>query len=56
MGICSLRGDEKTNAWLNAFIDKISADGRLEAINKNWLNAPTPEFPKVVEGVPFTVK
>jgi polar amino acid transport system substrate-binding protein len=56
MGICSLRGDEKTNAWLNAFIDKISADGRLEAINKKWLNAPTPEFPKVVEGVPFTVK
>ena len=56
MGVCSLLGDEKTNAWLNAFTDKISADGRLEAINKKWLNASTPEFPKVVEGVPFTVK
>jgi polar amino acid transport system substrate-binding protein len=56
MGITSLLGDEKTNTWLNAFIDKISADGRLEAINKKWLNASTPEFPKVVEGVPFTVK
>jgi polar amino acid transport system substrate-binding protein len=48
MGITSLLGDEKTNTWLNAFIDKISADGRLEAINKKWLNASTPEFPKVV--------
>lgn len=56
MGITSLLGDEKTNTWLNAFIDKISADGRLEAINKKWLNASTPEFPKIVEGVPFTVK
>jgi polar amino acid transport system substrate-binding protein len=56
MGITSLLDDEKTNTWLNAFIDKISADGRLEAINKKWLNASTPEFPKVVEGVPFTVK
>jgi polar amino acid transport system substrate-binding protein len=56
MGITSLLGDEKTNTCLNAFIDKISADGRLEAINKKWLNASTPEFPKVVEGVPFTVK
>jgi polar amino acid transport system substrate-binding protein len=56
MGITSLLGDEKTNTWLNAFIDKISADGRLEAINKKWLNASTPEFPKVVEGVPFTAK
>ena len=56
MGITSLLGDEKTNTWLNAFIDKISADGRLEAINKKWLNASTPEFPKVVEGVPFAVK
>jgi polar amino acid transport system substrate-binding protein len=56
MGVTSLLGDEKTNAWLNAFIDKISADGRLEAINKKWLNASMPEFPKAVEGVPFTVK
>jgi len=56
MGITSLLGDEKTNAWLNAFIDKIKADGRLEAINKKWLNAPTPDFPTALEGVPFTAK
>ncbi|WP_406854356.1 transporter substrate-binding domain-containing protein [Alsobacter sp. KACC 23698] len=56
MGICSVLGDEKTNAWLNSFVDKIVADGRLEAINKKWLNASAPEFPKTLEGVPFTVK
>src|SRR3954453_18618029 len=56
MGITSLLGDEKTNAWLNAFIDKIKADGRLEAINKKWLNAPTPDFPTALEALPFTAK
>jgi polar amino acid transport system substrate-binding protein len=56
MGICSLLGDEKTNAWLNAFIDKIKADGRLEALNRKWISLPTPDFPAAVEGVPFTVK
>lgn len=56
MGVTSLLGDAKTNEFLNTFIDKIIADGRLEAINKKWLNMPLSTFPKAVEGVPFTVK
>lgn len=56
MGICSKLGDKETNEWLNAFIDKIKADGRLEAINMKYLNAPTPQFPEKLEGVPFTVQ
>jgi polar amino acid transport system substrate-binding protein len=55
MGVTSLLGDAKTNAWLNEFIEKIKSDGRLEAINKKWLNQSTPEFPKTLEGVPFSV-
>ena len=54
-GICTLLGDEQLNTWLNKFIDKIIADGRLEAINKKWLGQSMPAFPASVEGVPFTV-
>lgn len=54
MGVTSLLGDAKTNAWLNQFIDKIKADGRLDAAYKKWLGQPLPELPKAVEGVPFT--
>lgn len=56
MGVTSLLGDAKTNEFLNNVIDKIKADGRLEAINKKWLNMPLSPFPAAVEGVPFTVK
>ena len=54
-GICSVLGDEQLNKWLNAFVDKIVADGRLEAINKKWLGQSMPPFPASLEGVPFTV-
>lgn len=56
MGICSKLGDKEINAWLNEFIDKIKADGRLEAINRKHLNAAMPAFPETLEGVPFTVQ
>ncbi|MCX8998173.1 transporter substrate-binding domain-containing protein [Rhizobiaceae bacterium BDR2-2] len=55
-GICTKLGDAELNAWLNDFIDKIRADGRLAAINEKWLGVPLPEFPEAVEGVPFTVQ
>ena len=56
MGICTKLGDKEINEWLNQFIDKIKADGRLEAINQKWLGAATPQFPETLEGVPFTVQ
>lgn len=55
-GITTKLGDKELNAWLNDFIDKIRADGRLEAISQKWLGQPLPEFPDSVEGVPFTVE
>jgi len=54
-GITSKLGDREMNAWLNQFIDKIKADGRLEAISQKHLGLPMPQFPDSVEGVPFTV-
>jgi len=55
-GITSKLGDKKMNEWLNQFIDKIRADGRLEAISQKHLGLPMPKFPDSVEGVPFTVQ
>jgi len=55
-GITSRLGDREMNAWLNQFIDKIKADGRLEAISQKHLGLPLPAFPESVEGVPFTVQ
>lgn len=56
MGICSKLGDKEINTWLNGFVDKIKADGRLEAINRKFLDAPMPNFPETLEGIPFTVQ
>ncbi|SFB30579.1 polar amino acid transport system substrate-binding protein [Rhizobium sp. NFR07] len=57
MGVTTKLGDSEINAWLNQFIDKIKADGRLEAINKKWLGEDKlPNFPEKLEGVPFTVE
>ncbi len=56
MGVTTKLGDAEINEFLNGFIDKIRADGRLEAINKKWLAADAlPNFPEKLEGVPFTV-
>lgn len=55
-GICTKLGDANMNNWLNQFIDKAAADGRLEKISQKWLGQPLPSFPAAVEGVPFTAK
>lgn len=56
MGVTTVLGDVEVNAWLNEFVDKIKADGRLEAISQKWLGASLPTFPESLEGVPFTVE
>ncbi|PZR96128.1 MAG: ABC transporter substrate-binding protein [Stutzerimonas stutzeri] len=55
-GVTTKLGDSEINGWLNQFIDKIAADGRLEKISQKWLAQPLPSFPAAVEGVPFTAK
>ena len=54
-GACCRLGDKAMNEALNAFIDKVRADGELNKIIEKWLHKPVPDFPASVEGVPFTV-
>lgn len=52
-GACSRLGEKEINAALNAFIDKIKANGELEKIQQKWMNSSMTKFPDSVEGVPF---
>jgi len=55
-GACSRLGDKEMNAALNAFIDKIKADGELAKIQQKWMGSSMVKFPDSVEGVPFVAK
>ena len=55
-GACSRLGDKEMNAALNAFIDKIVADGELAKPYEKWMSAKPPVFATSVEGVPFSVQ
>jgi polar amino acid transport system substrate-binding protein len=55
-GACSRLGDKEMNAALNAFIDKIKANGELARIQQKWMGSSMVKFPDSVEGVPFVAK
>jgi polar amino acid transport system substrate-binding protein len=42
--------------WINGFIDRNIANGKLNDLNMTWFAEPLPEMPKEVAGVPFTVQ
>ena len=48
-------GQKEWNEAVNAFIDKIKANGELAKIYQKWMGFAPPEFPTSMEGVPFTV-
>ena len=47
-------GEKELNAYINAFIDKIKANGELKKITDKWMKAEQPPMPEKIEGVPFT--
>ncbi|GGF58805.1 ABC transporter substrate-binding protein [Azorhizobium oxalatiphilum] len=53
-GACTRLGEKEFNASINAFIDKIKANGELQKIYDKWMKVPVPQFPDSIEGVPFT--
>jgi polar amino acid transport system substrate-binding protein len=53
-GACTRLGEKELNAAVNAFIDKIKANGELKTIYDKWMKVPVPEFPTSLEGIPFT--
>jgi polar amino acid transport system substrate-binding protein len=55
-GPCSRLGEKEINAAINAFIDKIRANGELAKIQNKWMGSSMTNFPDSIEGVPFVVK
>jgi polar amino acid transport system substrate-binding protein len=55
-GACSRLGEKELNTALNAFIDKIKANGELAKIQEKWTGSSMVAFPESVEGVSFVAK
>lgn len=53
-GACTRLGEKEINASINAFIDKIKANGELQKIYDKWMKVPVHQFPDSIEGVPFS--
>ncbi|OLP55692.1 ABC transporter substrate-binding protein [Rhizobium rhizosphaerae] len=49
-------GEKDWNETINAFIDKIKADGELAKIYAKWMKREVPKFPEELPNIPFTVK
>jgi len=52
-GACTRQGEKEFNAAVNAFIEKIRANGDLAKITEKWMKQAPVQFPTSVEGVPF---
>jgi len=53
-GACTRLHEKEINASINAFIDKIKANGELAKAHEKWMKLPLPAtFPESMEGVPF---
>ncbi|WP_083748826.1 transporter substrate-binding domain-containing protein [Pelomonas sp. KK5] len=55
-GACSRLGEKEINAALNAFIDRIKANGELAKIQEKWMGSSSTSFPDAVDGVSFVAK
>jgi polar amino acid transport system substrate-binding protein len=53
-GACTRLGEKEINVLINAFIDKIKANGELKKITDKWMKADQPPMPEKLEGIPFT--
>ena len=52
-GACTRLGEKEINAAINAFIDKIVANGELAKPYQKWMRLTPPQFPASLEGIPF---
>ncbi|RWX58391.1 transporter substrate-binding domain-containing protein, partial [Mesorhizobium sp. M4B.F.Ca.ET.089.01.1.1] len=55
-GVGTRLGEKDWNEAVNAFIDKIKANGELAAITKKWMAIDLPQFPESIPNIPFTVQ
>lgn len=52
-GIAMRLDDKVMLNFVNAFVDEIKANGKLNAISRKWLLADLPVFPTAMEGIPY---
>jgi len=52
-GACTRLGEKEINAAINAFIDRIVANGELAKPYQKWMKLTPPQFPTSLEGIPF---
>ena len=52
-GACTRLGEKEINAFINAFIDKIKANGELAKVYPKWMKNPLPPFPDSMPDIPF---
>jgi polar amino acid transport system substrate-binding protein len=53
-GVCTRLHEKEINASINAFIDKVKANGELAKAHEKWMKLPLPTtFPESMEGVSF---
>lgn len=55
-GLSVRPGEKDLTNWLNDFIDRNLANGKLNDISKKWVGVDLPKFPKELPGIPFTVQ
>lgn len=55
-GLATRPHQAELNAWLNAFVDRNTANGKLNAINQKWLGADLPTMAASLPGIPYTVQ
>jgi polar amino acid transport system substrate-binding protein len=55
-GLATRLGEREFNAWLNAFVDRNMANGKLNTINRKWIGGDLPALPTELADVPFTVR
>lgn len=56
MGMATRPGQKEFNAYLNAFIQEVVANGELNTIYRKHMDDDLPPLATSVEGVPFTVQ
>ncbi|WP_279477522.1 transporter substrate-binding domain-containing protein [Aureimonas sp. SK2] len=55
-GAGTRQGEKDWNEAINAFIDKIKANGEHAAVYAKWMKVPVPQFPESIPNIPFTVQ
>lgn len=54
-GVGTRLGEKDWNAAVNAFLDKIMANGEHAKVYAKWMKVDVPKFPESIPNIPFTI-